>query len=249
MLTHRNILANVDAIGQVFELNASDVLVGVLPFFHSFGFTGTIWLPAAQRIRRRLPPESDGREDDRRARRRATARRSSSARRRSARPTSGSASPSSSGTCATRSSAPKSCASRSPPRSRRSSASTCSKATAAPRCRRSWRSTCRTSTTDASVSAGHAVGSVGHPLPGVAVKIVDPDDRRGSALRTGRPAAREGSEPDARLSRRTGEDAPRSCATAGTSPATSRRSTRPASCGSPIGCRASARSPARWCRT
>jgi acyl-[acyl-carrier-protein]-phospholipid O-acyltransferase/long-chain-fatty-acid--[acyl-carrier-protein] ligase len=45
MLTHRNILANVDAIGQVYDLAETDVLVGVLPFFHSFGFTGTIWLP------------------------------------------------------------------------------------------------------------------------------------------------------------------------------------------------------------
>ena len=45
MLTHRNILANVDAIGQIYELRPDDVLVGVLPFFHSFGFTGTIWFP------------------------------------------------------------------------------------------------------------------------------------------------------------------------------------------------------------
>jgi acyl-[acyl-carrier-protein]-phospholipid O-acyltransferase / long-chain-fatty-acid--[acyl-carrier-protein] ligase len=45
MLSHRNILANVDAIGQVYDLNADDVLVGVLPLFHSFGFTGTVWLP------------------------------------------------------------------------------------------------------------------------------------------------------------------------------------------------------------
>src|SRR5262249_55731680 len=46
MLQHRNILANVDAIGQVYELSSDHVLIGVLPFFHSFGFTGTIWLPA-----------------------------------------------------------------------------------------------------------------------------------------------------------------------------------------------------------
>ncbi len=43
-------------------------MVGVLPFFHSFGFTGTLWLPAVERLRRRLPPQSDGRQDDRRAR-------------------------------------------------------------------------------------------------------------------------------------------------------------------------------------
>ena len=46
MLAHRNILANVDAIEQIYELKSCDVMVGVLPLFHSFGFTGTIWLPA-----------------------------------------------------------------------------------------------------------------------------------------------------------------------------------------------------------
>jgi len=45
MLTHRNILANVDAIGQVYTLTSGDVMLGVLPLFHSFGFTGTVWLP------------------------------------------------------------------------------------------------------------------------------------------------------------------------------------------------------------
>ena len=45
MLSHRNILANVDAIAQVFHLKPDDVMVGVLPFFHSFGFSVTLWLP------------------------------------------------------------------------------------------------------------------------------------------------------------------------------------------------------------
>ena len=45
MLTHRNILSNVDAAGQLFQLTEKDVMLGVLPFFHSFGFTGTLWLP------------------------------------------------------------------------------------------------------------------------------------------------------------------------------------------------------------
>src|SRR5439155_18660830 len=45
MLTHRNILSNVDAAGQLFQLTETDVMLGVLPFFHSFGFTGTLWLP------------------------------------------------------------------------------------------------------------------------------------------------------------------------------------------------------------
>jgi acyl-[acyl-carrier-protein]-phospholipid O-acyltransferase/long-chain-fatty-acid--[acyl-carrier-protein] ligase len=43
MLSHHNIRSNVDAIEQMFQLKATDVLLGVLPFFHSFGFTGTMW--------------------------------------------------------------------------------------------------------------------------------------------------------------------------------------------------------------
>ena len=45
MLTHRNILANIDAIGQLFDITRKDVLIGSLPYFHSFGFTGTLWFP------------------------------------------------------------------------------------------------------------------------------------------------------------------------------------------------------------
>ena len=45
MLSHHNILANIQAMAQVFWINDRDVIVGVLPFFHSFGFTVTIWLP------------------------------------------------------------------------------------------------------------------------------------------------------------------------------------------------------------
>jgi acyl-[acyl-carrier-protein]-phospholipid O-acyltransferase/long-chain-fatty-acid--[acyl-carrier-protein] ligase len=45
MLTHRNIIANVEAVAEVFPHNAGDGMMGILPFFHSFGFTGTLWLP------------------------------------------------------------------------------------------------------------------------------------------------------------------------------------------------------------
>jgi acyl-[acyl-carrier-protein]-phospholipid O-acyltransferase/long-chain-fatty-acid--[acyl-carrier-protein] ligase len=45
MLSHHNVLANVEAIQQVFTTTNQDCLMGVLPFFHSFGFTGTLWLP------------------------------------------------------------------------------------------------------------------------------------------------------------------------------------------------------------
>jgi len=45
VLTHRNILANLDSVEQVVEIRSDDVLIGVLPFFHSFAFTGTLWFP------------------------------------------------------------------------------------------------------------------------------------------------------------------------------------------------------------
>lgn len=47
MLTHRNVGANLEQLGQVFALSARDRLLGILPFFHSFGFTGTLALPLA----------------------------------------------------------------------------------------------------------------------------------------------------------------------------------------------------------
>lgn len=46
VLTHYNIGSNIRQLDQVFGLGARDRLLGVLPFFHSFGFTGTLMLPA-----------------------------------------------------------------------------------------------------------------------------------------------------------------------------------------------------------
>jgi acyl-[acyl-carrier-protein]-phospholipid O-acyltransferase / long-chain-fatty-acid--[acyl-carrier-protein] ligase len=43
MLTHRNIASNVGAIDAIIRLNQRDVLLGILPFFHSFGYTTTLW--------------------------------------------------------------------------------------------------------------------------------------------------------------------------------------------------------------
>jgi acyl-[acyl-carrier-protein]-phospholipid O-acyltransferase/long-chain-fatty-acid--[acyl-carrier-protein] ligase len=45
MLSHRNVLSNIDAAAELFRLTSDDVVLGVLPFFHSFGFTVTLWLP------------------------------------------------------------------------------------------------------------------------------------------------------------------------------------------------------------
>ncbi len=43
MLSQLNIASNVEAIEQVVHLRKDDVLLGILPFFHSFGYTVTLW--------------------------------------------------------------------------------------------------------------------------------------------------------------------------------------------------------------
>ncbi len=42
-LTHRNVGSNVAAFDQILHLRRADVLCGILPFFHSFGYTTTLW--------------------------------------------------------------------------------------------------------------------------------------------------------------------------------------------------------------
>ncbi len=51
MLTHANINSNIEAIDQVIALKRSDTIVGILPFFHSFGYTVTLWSVLALDIR------------------------------------------------------------------------------------------------------------------------------------------------------------------------------------------------------
>ncbi|MEW6086787.1 MAG: AMP-binding protein [bacterium] len=45
MLTHKNIQSNVQGLLEVFQTDSDDCILGILPFFHSFGYTATIWLP------------------------------------------------------------------------------------------------------------------------------------------------------------------------------------------------------------
>jgi len=45
MLTHGNITSNLEGLYQVFSIKSDDVMLGILPFSHSFGFTGTLWFP------------------------------------------------------------------------------------------------------------------------------------------------------------------------------------------------------------
>jgi acyl-[acyl-carrier-protein]-phospholipid O-acyltransferase/long-chain-fatty-acid--[acyl-carrier-protein] ligase len=45
LLTHENIMSNIAQLGQCFGFHRRDRVLGILPFFHSFGFTGTLMLP------------------------------------------------------------------------------------------------------------------------------------------------------------------------------------------------------------
>ncbi len=44
-LTHFNILSNIRQTAQVFPVSQNDSLIGALPLFHSFGYCATMWLP------------------------------------------------------------------------------------------------------------------------------------------------------------------------------------------------------------
>jgi len=45
MLTHANVFSNIEGVYQVFKIKREDVVVAALPFFHSFGFTATMCFP------------------------------------------------------------------------------------------------------------------------------------------------------------------------------------------------------------
>lgn len=46
VLNHRNVATNVDGVVRGIELHRTDRILATLPFFHSFGFTITVWAPA-----------------------------------------------------------------------------------------------------------------------------------------------------------------------------------------------------------
>jgi acyl-[acyl-carrier-protein]-phospholipid O-acyltransferase/long-chain-fatty-acid--[acyl-carrier-protein] ligase len=50
ILSHFNLASNVEQLEQVFHLHDGDRILGILPFFHSFGFTGALCLPALSGI-------------------------------------------------------------------------------------------------------------------------------------------------------------------------------------------------------
>ncbi|KLU05657.1 2-acylglycerophosphoethanolamine acyltransferase / acyl-acyl carrier protein synthetase [Rhodopirellula islandica] len=45
MLSHGNMAASIDAIRQRYRVRPDDVVLGILPIFHAFGFSATLWLP------------------------------------------------------------------------------------------------------------------------------------------------------------------------------------------------------------
>ena len=47
MLSHHNIMSNIEALRMVFRVSAADNVCSALPFFHSLGFTATLWFPLA----------------------------------------------------------------------------------------------------------------------------------------------------------------------------------------------------------
>jgi acyl-[acyl-carrier-protein]-phospholipid O-acyltransferase / long-chain-fatty-acid--[acyl-carrier-protein] ligase len=45
MLSHHNLLSNIDSFRSVLAPKRKDVMLTALPFFHSFGYTATLWFP------------------------------------------------------------------------------------------------------------------------------------------------------------------------------------------------------------
>ena len=45
MLTHHNIMSNIEALRMVFRVDLNDNICSALPFFHFLGFTATLWFP------------------------------------------------------------------------------------------------------------------------------------------------------------------------------------------------------------
>jgi acyl-[acyl-carrier-protein]-phospholipid O-acyltransferase/long-chain-fatty-acid--[acyl-carrier-protein] ligase len=50
MLPWRSIEANTKMVNELLHLRPDDVMIGVLPFFHSFGYTITLWTPLAMNV-------------------------------------------------------------------------------------------------------------------------------------------------------------------------------------------------------
>ncbi|HPP02144.1 MAG TPA: acyl-[ACP]--phospholipid O-acyltransferase [bacterium] len=45
MISHYNLISNVEAVSQIYDITPADRILGILPFFHTFGYSVTLWLP------------------------------------------------------------------------------------------------------------------------------------------------------------------------------------------------------------
>jgi acyl-[acyl-carrier-protein]-phospholipid O-acyltransferase/long-chain-fatty-acid--[acyl-carrier-protein] ligase len=45
MLSHGNVASNCQAMGNGIDIRDTDLLIGILPFFHAFGLTVSMWMP------------------------------------------------------------------------------------------------------------------------------------------------------------------------------------------------------------
>lgn len=51
MLTHHNIVSNINSADDLLHLTSRDCILGILPFFHSFGYTISLWMPFIRNMR------------------------------------------------------------------------------------------------------------------------------------------------------------------------------------------------------
>jgi acyl-[acyl-carrier-protein]-phospholipid O-acyltransferase / long-chain-fatty-acid--[acyl-carrier-protein] ligase len=51
MLTHYNLASNIEAALQVIQLDRNDTIMGFLPFFHSFGYIAALWIPLTRGVK------------------------------------------------------------------------------------------------------------------------------------------------------------------------------------------------------
>ena len=57
LLSHHNLLSNLEALGQVLDVTPDDAVLGLLPFSNAMSFTATLWLPALSGCRVVYGPE------------------------------------------------------------------------------------------------------------------------------------------------------------------------------------------------
>ena len=51
MLSHNNVMSNIESTDALFHWKSKDSIMGIMPFFHSFGFTLSLWMTLTTEIR------------------------------------------------------------------------------------------------------------------------------------------------------------------------------------------------------